>query len=223
MVMTNEKVGAWYSSRPKEAMSPFEVFLSTPPPPLPSPLEGATLRYFPLPGRGEHIRLALVLAGVKEWTDERVQMKDWPALKQDQTSTPWGAMPLLELSDGTVLAQARAILRFVGTHAGIYPTSSSLLALRCDELMDVIDDLQSTTNAVGAGMEKAEKEAARAEAVRQSQLHCLLSQPPPPPLFAVCCACLTSNFLSLSLSCLSWTRPSESKTPVDQLAIVVPF
>ena len=52
------------------------------------------LTYFDMPvSRGEECRLALHLAGV-DFEDHRVTFADWPALKP---STPYGAMPVLEL------------------------------------------------------------------------------------------------------------------------------
>mmetsp|Transcript_2197 Transcript_2197/g.4529 ORF Transcript_2197/g.4529 Transcript_2197/m.4529 type:complete len:234 (-) Transcript_2197:138-839(-) len=128
-----------------------------------SVLAGAKLSYFPIPGRGEPLRLAFALSSV-EWTDNRIQPKDWGALKP---STPWGSMPMIELSDGKQMGQLRSMLRFVGRLAGLYP-EDPLLACRVDEIMDVIDDTSNAINKVGQGFEQSAKEAARAEAVSPS-------------------------------------------------------
>ena len=123
-----------------------------------SVLAGATLHYFPLPGRGECVRLALVLSG-QSWQDHRIVPKEWGEFKP---STPWGSMPTLELSDGTHLGQARSLMRFIGKATGLYPTDA-LAACRVDELMDAVDDLLQITNKVGQGKEQSEKEAERSK------------------------------------------------------------
>mmetsp|Transcript_9629 Transcript_9629/g.10882 ORF Transcript_9629/g.10882 Transcript_9629/m.10882 type:complete len:231 (+) Transcript_9629:40-732(+) len=125
-----------------------------------NPLENCKVTYFDLPGRGEPIRLALSAAKIT-FTDERIAFKDWPALKP---STPWGSLPVLTLADGTVVAQGRACLRLVGKYTGLYP-ADPLLAVRVDELLDVLEDIGSKTNATGRGLEQAEKDAKRLEAV----------------------------------------------------------
>ena len=68
------------------------------------------LTYFAIRGRGEPIRLLLVEAG-QEFTDERVQFADWPALKP---STPFGQLPVLEVQHegrGFKIAQSITIRR----------------------------------------------------------------------------------------------------------------
>eukprot|EP00343_Euplotes_focardii_P006903 CAMPEP_0205818968 /NCGR_PEP_ID=MMETSP0206-20130828/1106_1 /ASSEMBLY_ACC=CAM_ASM_000279 /TAXON_ID=36767 /ORGANISM="Euplotes focardii, Strain TN1" /LENGTH=69 /DNA_ID=CAMNT_0053111915 /DNA_START=24 /DNA_END=229 /DNA_ORIENTATION=+ len=62
-----------------------------------STLENCKVTYFNLPGRAESLRLALSAAKIS-FTDERIEFKDWPALKP---STPWGSLPVLTLADGT--------------------------------------------------------------------------------------------------------------------------
>mmetsp|Transcript_17271 Transcript_17271/g.44867 ORF Transcript_17271/g.44867 Transcript_17271/m.44867 type:complete len:101 (+) Transcript_17271:100-402(+) len=70
-------------------------------------------------------------------------------------------MPYLTLPDGTKFGQARAILRYIGKHTGLYP-EDPLAALRVDELMDALDEYQGIVNAVGQGLPQEEKEAAPA-------------------------------------------------------------
>lgn len=120
---------------------------------------GSKLSYFPIPGRGESVRLALAMAGA-EFMDNRVPFKEWATLKP---STPWGSMPILLLADGTQLSQQRSLLRFIGRMSGLYP-EDPMAACHCDEVMDVLDDLQNSLNAVGRGMEQKEKGEARAAA-----------------------------------------------------------
>eukprot|EP00565_Helicotheca_tamesis_P008879 CAMPEP_0185739704 /NCGR_PEP_ID=MMETSP1171-20130828/36008_1 /TAXON_ID=374046 /ORGANISM="Helicotheca tamensis, Strain CCMP826" /LENGTH=221 /DNA_ID=CAMNT_0028411339 /DNA_START=40 /DNA_END=705 /DNA_ORIENTATION=- len=119
-------------------------------------LENCKLTYFGIPGRGEATRLALSIGNV-EFTDDRIVFKEWPELKP---KTPWGSLPTLTLSDGTVIAQQRAILRLVGKMTGLYPTDP-IAAARVDELMDAAEDIGAVTMKAGVGLEQAEKEAAR--------------------------------------------------------------
>jgi len=99
-------------------------------------IDGCKLTYFPLAGRGEATRLALTIGSV-DFIDERIPFSDW---KEFKPTTPWASMPLLTLSDGTILAQQRSILRFVGKETGLYPTGS-VLAAKVDELLDAIEDI----------------------------------------------------------------------------------
>lgn len=119
-------------------------------------IQGCKLTYFGIPGRGEAARLALAIGNVK-FNDNRVQFKDWGALKPQ---TNWGSLPMLTLEDGTTIAQQRAILRLVGKETKLYPTDI-LAAARVDELMDAAEDIGAVTMKAGAGLPQAEKEAER--------------------------------------------------------------
>lgn len=134
-------------------------------------LEDSKLSYFPMPGRAEAIRIALVAAGVK-FTDERIPPPSWPALK---ATTPWGSMPFLSLADGTVLAQSNTILRFIGKKTGTYP-EDPLAAARVDEVMDVLADLGTKINAVGRGLEQEAKNAERAKAIAEGPCFDILAK-----------------------------------------------
>lgn len=127
-----------------------------------SVLAGCKLTYFGIPGRGEAIRLALAIGEV-EFEDKRVPFPAWSKVKP---TTPWGTLPVLELADGSQLAQARSVLRFVGKHTSLYPVEP-LVAQRVDELMDALEDLGATITNVGQGLAKEEKEAARLVAVSE--------------------------------------------------------
>eukprot|EP00966_Prymnesium_polylepis_P135460 3131233-Prymnesium_polylepis.1 len=127
-------------------------------------LQDCKLSYFPLTGRGEACRLALHVKGVP-FTDDRVPFPQWGTTKP---TTPWMSMPVLTLADGTIAGQQRAILRFIGKQLDLYP-KDDLLALRCDEMLDVLDDLQGKINAAGQGKEQAEKESDRKEVRAQSR------------------------------------------------------
>lgn len=136
-----------------------------------SPLEGSKLSYFQLSGRAEAARLVLGHAGIN-FTDERIEFKDWPALKG---TCPFGSLPVLELADGTRLCQSRAILRFIGKHTGLYPTDA-LAACKVDIIMDALEDINSKVNNVGKGLETAEKEKARKEAALNGEIKAAVAQ-----------------------------------------------
>jgi glutathione S-transferase len=119
-------------------------------------LENCKLTYFGIAGRGEATRLALSIGKV-QFNDDRVNFKNWAELKP---TTPWGSLPMLSLSDGTVIAQQRTMLRLVGKETGLYPTDS-IAAAKVDELMDASEDIGAVTMKAGVGLAKEEKEAAR--------------------------------------------------------------
>ncbi|GFH49837.1 hypothetical protein CTEN210_06313 [Chaetoceros tenuissimus] len=126
-------------------------------------LQNCKLTYFNIPGRGEAIRLALTLGGIS-FTDERIQFSDWR--ETIKPTTPYGSLPVLVLSNGSAVAQQRAILRFVGKETSLY-SSDSFEAAKVDEMMDACEDIISKTFSVGSGLEKEEKEAARMEACKE--------------------------------------------------------
>jgi len=80
------------------------------------------LVYFAGPGRAELTRLALHAGGVA-FTDTKIQMGDWPALKGDASSLPaqlFGSMPVLKHGDFK-LAQSAAVAQYaaeLGLSAG---------------------------------------------------------------------------------------------------------
>mmetsp|Transcript_5558 Transcript_5558/g.6419 ORF Transcript_5558/g.6419 Transcript_5558/m.6419 type:complete len:222 (+) Transcript_5558:19-684(+) len=120
-------------------------------------LNNCKLTYFGIPGRGESIRLALSIGKVP-FTDDRITFPEWKEIKPN---TPWGSLPVLTLSDGSCIAQQRAILRFVGKEVGLYPMNDNLAAAKVDEIMDAAEDIGATTMKAGQGLEKNAKEAAR--------------------------------------------------------------
>eukprot|EP00567_Pseudictyota_dubia_P008200 CAMPEP_0197434520 /NCGR_PEP_ID=MMETSP1175-20131217/2231_1 /TAXON_ID=1003142 /ORGANISM="Triceratium dubium, Strain CCMP147" /LENGTH=221 /DNA_ID=CAMNT_0042963269 /DNA_START=152 /DNA_END=817 /DNA_ORIENTATION=- len=134
-------------------------------------IENLKLTYFAIPGRGESIRLALKLNDTP-FEDNRVEFSQWKELKP---TTPFGSLPYVELADGTVIAQQRAILRLVGKETGLYP-EDPVAAAKVDQLCDVCDDLQGKVNSTGQGLAQAEKEAARKEAVTTGNVADILKQ-----------------------------------------------
>lgn len=118
-----------------------------------------TLTYFDIKGgRGEPARIALKMSGIM-FEDKRVNMQQWAELK---TSTPFHALPVLSI-DGEVISQSNAINRYVGKLCGLYP-KDALQALRCDEIMDAVEDI-SAKFATTYNMPDVEKKAAREKIV----------------------------------------------------------
>jgi len=117
------------------------------------------LTYFDFDGgRGEVARLALHIGGLP-FEDRRIAFKDWDAHRD---ATPFRALPVLEV-DGQVVAQSNAINRYVGKLAGLYP-KDDWQALRCDEVMDAVEDLDHMIGGT-IDLPAEEKKAARAELV----------------------------------------------------------
>lgn len=103
------------------------------------------LSYFDFDGsRGLECRLALSLAGVP-FQDDRVARDAWPALKP---TLPYGAMPVLTV-DGKTLAQAQAILLYVGRTHGLHPTDP-WEAAQHEAIMLSVEDLRAKVPPKGA-------------------------------------------------------------------------
>ncbi len=114
------------------------------------------LTYFDFDGgRGEPVRLALVIAGMA-FEDDRVKFKDWPARKP---GTPFGALPVLEV-DGAVISQSNTITRYVGKLTDLYPDDPWQAAL-CDEVMDAVEDLNGHIGTTISISDPAAKKTAR--------------------------------------------------------------
>lgn len=98
------------------------------------------LIYFDFAGsRGEECRIALHLAGI-DFEDVRVKASDWPAMK---ASTPFGAMPVLELPGKAPLAHSNAILVLIGRQHGLHP-ADNFEAARHESLMCAVEELRHT-------------------------------------------------------------------------------
>lgn len=106
-------------------------------------------------GRGEPARLALSIGGVP-FEDHRVKGADWPALKPD---TPFGSLPVLKV-DGETVSQSNAINRYVGRLAGLYP-EDALEALRCDEVLEAVEQIEAQVGPTMHLRDEAQKRAAR--------------------------------------------------------------
>jgi glutathione S-transferase len=100
------------------------------------------LTYFDFDGgRGEAIRLALVLGHVP-FEDDRVSRERF---QQIQGELPYGALPVLSV-DGAPLAQSNAIARYVGKLSDLYPKDPWQAAC-CDEVLETVEEV---TTDIGA-------------------------------------------------------------------------
>lgn len=98
-----------------------------------------TLTYFDFPfWRAEVSRLALFIGGI-DFTDERPTREEFKTLKESGV-LPFGQLPTLEI-DGVKYAQSIAIARFCGQISGLYPKNNLIDALRVDELLDSISEI----------------------------------------------------------------------------------
>jgi len=122
------------------------------------------LIYFDFAGsRGEECRIALHLAGV-DFEDVRVPRSEWKALKP---TTPFGAMPVLELPDKPPLAQSNAILVYIGRLHGLHP-KDDFEAARHEALMNYAEELRHQVSPTLRISDEAHKRAAREELARDA-------------------------------------------------------
>ncbi|XP_030745172.1 glutathione S-transferase-like [Sitophilus oryzae] len=92
------------------------------------------LYYFDAAGRGAIIR-HLFAYGNQSFEDIRIPKDQWPEYKN---KTPFGQLPVLEI-DGQQVAQSRAIARYLAKKFNLVG-KNDLEALKCDELIDTIED-----------------------------------------------------------------------------------
>ena len=115
------------------------------------------LTYFDAPvSRGEECRLALHVAGV-EFEDNRIRSADWPAMK---ASTPFGALPVLEMPGQPPLAQSNAILVLIGRMYGIHP-KDDFVAARHEAILEHVEDLRANVSPTMRIKDEEAKKAAR--------------------------------------------------------------
>lgn len=106
-------------------------------------------------GRGEVARIALSMANV-EFDDHRIPLAEW---KSEKKNEPLLAVPVLHV-DGVPITQSNSINRFTGRLAGLYP-EDPVQALRCDEVMDAVEDMIVKVVPTFFMEDEAEKKAAR--------------------------------------------------------------
>ncbi len=115
------------------------------------------LIYFDAPvSRGEECRLALHIAGV-DFEDVRISQNDWPGLKPE---TPFGSLPVLELSGSPPLGQTNAILVLIGRRHGLHP-KDDYEAARHEAVMCHIEDLRAQVSPTLRLADEAEKKKVR--------------------------------------------------------------
>ena len=118
-----------------------------------------TLTYFDAPvSRGEECRLALHIAGV-DFEDRRIKSADWMGLKP---TTPFGALPLLDVPGHPVLAQSTAILVYLGRRYGLHP-KDDFEAARHEAMMHYCEDLRAAVTPTLRMKDDQEKKKAREE------------------------------------------------------------
>jgi len=109
-------------------------------------------------GRGEPARLAMLIGEVR-FEDHRFVHAQWSEVREQ---TPFKAVPTLQV-DEEVFTQSNTLNRYVAKLAKLYPTDS-LEALRCDEVMDVLED-QTRALSASFSMPDEEKKKAREQIV----------------------------------------------------------
>ncbi|MDD9965591.1 MAG: glutathione S-transferase family protein [Myxococcales bacterium] len=120
------------------------------------------LTYFDFSGsRGEECRLALFLNDV-DFEDNRIAVARWPELK---ATTPFGALPVLEVTGKPPLAQTNAILSFIGRQFGYHPTDP-WEAARHEALFVAVEEYRSAVAVTGNTDDDAKKKQRREAFVR---------------------------------------------------------
>eukprot|EP00931_Biecheleriopsis_adriatica_P121262 TRINITY_DN96348_c0_g1_i1.p1 TRINITY_DN96348_c0_g1~~TRINITY_DN96348_c0_g1_i1.p1 ORF type:complete len:249 (+),score=73.45 TRINITY_DN96348_c0_g1_i1:74-820(+) len=126
------------------------------------PKSPMTLKYFAISGRGEAIRLALLL-GKFAYHDERIKPDAWEAT--EKKAAPFSQLPVLVV-DNKPLAQTKTILRYIGKLSPrdggkfLYP-KDPWLAAKVDEVLDFFDDVWILIAPTYAIQDQKQKELAR--------------------------------------------------------------
>lgn len=103
------------------------------------------LTYFDIDGIAEPTRNAFRLAKIP-FEDVRVKFNEWEQLKTDSNKFLFAQMPILEI-DSVPFSQSVPILRYVGRLAGLYPTDNALEALKVDEIVDALGEINKKLTA----------------------------------------------------------------------------
>jgi glutathione S-transferase len=115
------------------------------------------LTYFDMPvSRGEECRLAFAIA-CADFEDHRLPREEWPALKP---TTPFGALPMLEVPGHASIAQSNAILMYIGRRYGVHPTDL-VEAARHEAVMAHVEDLRAIVALTGRNVDEATRQRAR--------------------------------------------------------------
>lgn len=115
------------------------------------------LTYFDMPvSRGEECRLAFALAGV-DFEDRRIAREEWLAMKP---TTPFGALPVLEVPGHLPIAQSNAILGYIGRSHGLHP-SDPIEAARHEAVLEHVEELRANIAISGRNLDEASKQRVR--------------------------------------------------------------
>jgi prostaglandin-H2 D-isomerase / glutathione transferase len=124
------------------------------------------LTYFDFGGRAEPIRLAFHVGGIA-FEDNRIQSRE--SFLELQPEMPFGRVPTLEIDGKVTMSQSFAILRYAGGLAGLYPSDADdLAALRIDELLAVLDQLQNIWYPAFATQDPEKQRALREVVVKET-------------------------------------------------------
>jgi len=69
-----------------------------------------------------------------------ISLSDWAALNDKLEISPFGQLPSIKLTNGTVIAQTAAIVRYVAKLAGLYPSNPEECA-EADMLLELAQDM----------------------------------------------------------------------------------
>eukprot|EP01035_Chromulina_nebulosa_P035964 gene35964-48375_t len=107
-----------------------------------------TFYYLNIRARAEIPRFILKYGNV-DYVDVTIPLGDWPQYKYDENICHFGNVPSINFSDGKVISQSGAIVRYCARLAGIYP-SDPLEAAEADmvfELAQELNDINPILNA----------------------------------------------------------------------------
>ena len=97
---------------------------------------GIVLKYFPIMGAAERVRLALWLGEI-EFEDVHVPPVNWAELKGQ---TPFGQLPVMSIDEGPYIAQSNAMLQYIGTLAPQLCPADQFLKVQ--EAIGLVDDFE---------------------------------------------------------------------------------
>lgn len=101
------------------------------------------LTYFDVEAAAEKVRLSYVMCNV-EFSDKRINFPEWADLKP---TTPFGQLPVLELTDGQKYAQSGAMCRYVCVNHDVtktlYPIADPARLLQIEEMIGLVEDFRT--------------------------------------------------------------------------------
>ena len=116
------------------------------------------LTYFSAAGRAEAARLIFYIGGIP-FEDKRITREQFMAMKD---TFPLGQVPTLEIN-GDVMTQSYAMMRYAGRLSGLYPSTRPVLALKIDEVLSVMGEIEARMVPSFYESDVAKKKAMREE------------------------------------------------------------